>query len=72
MPWSRGIGKEREDQNACERQSILFVDDPTRREILKIAIRKRKAFMLKALEETETPRHAIAKREVGECVEERV
>jgi len=36
---------------------------------LKIAVRKRKAFMLKALEETETPRHAIAEKGSGGYVE---
>jgi hypothetical protein len=68
-----GIGREREDQGVCERHSTIFAGVPTRKEILKIAVRKkrRKAFMLKALKETGTPRHAIAKGGREVCVEKR-
>jgi hypothetical protein len=42
MPGSYGIGSEREDQRACKRQPTLFAEVPTRKGILRIAIRKEK------------------------------
>jgi hypothetical protein len=57
------LKKEREDHKACERQPTLFAEVPTRRGILRIAIRKeKKPLCSKLWKETGTPRHAFAEK----------